>query len=163
MAGKSAFQWPRRRLAGAFAGISLVIVAVLGYDLEESRLEAIKNARAVSDNISRLLSERLDGSIREVDFVLRDLVDRVSAMPNAFGGQASPALDRLVAAKRATLPQASSLASSIHGASPSPPIRLASATGPRNPTSRPSPPTDRSMRRPWPLSGAGRRRARLRP
>jgi diguanylate cyclase (GGDEF)-like protein/PAS domain S-box-containing protein len=83
---------------------------VLGYDLEESRLEAIKNARAVSDNISRLLSERLDGSIREVDFVLRDLVDRVSAMPNAFGGQASPALDRLVAAKRATLPQASSLA-----------------------------------------------------
>jgi diguanylate cyclase (GGDEF)-like protein/PAS domain S-box-containing protein len=110
MPGKSAYQRPRRRLAAAVTGISLVIVAVLGADLGDSRRQAVEKARAVSDNISRLLTERLDGSIREADFVLRDVVDRIESMPLAAGGQRGFALDRFVAAKRATLPQATSLA-----------------------------------------------------
>jgi diguanylate cyclase (GGDEF)-like protein/PAS domain S-box-containing protein len=108
MPGKSAYLRPRRRLAAAVAGISLAIIAVLGADLSDSRRQAVEKARAVSDNISQLLTERLDGSIREADFVLRDVVDRIESAPPA-GGQRGPILDRFVAAKRATLPQATSL------------------------------------------------------
>ncbi len=110
MSGNSAFQKPRRRLIAEVAGISFVIVAVFGVDLGDSRRLAIDNARAVSDNLSRLLSERLDGSVREVDFVLRDLAGRLAGFPSFSSGARSPDLDGLVAAKRATLPQASSLA-----------------------------------------------------
>ncbi len=110
MPGTSAFHRPSRRLIAAVTGISLAIGAVLWLDLDDSRRQAVENARAVSDNISRLLSERLDGSVREVDFVLRDLVDRIASLPSIAGAQRAAELGRLVAAKRATLPQASSLA-----------------------------------------------------
>ena len=109
MSGNSAFQKPRRRLIAEVAGISFVIVAVIGLDLVDSRRLAVDNARAVSDNLSRLLSERLDGSVREVDYVLRDLVDRLAGLPSNLSGVKNADLDRLVAAKRVTLPQASSL------------------------------------------------------
>jgi diguanylate cyclase (GGDEF)-like protein/PAS domain S-box-containing protein len=94
----------------AVLGISLAIIAVLGLDLGDSRRQAVEKARAVSDNMSHLLTERLDGSIRETDFVLRDLVDRVETMLPVAGSAREAVLDRLLSAKRATLPQASSLA-----------------------------------------------------
>jgi diguanylate cyclase (GGDEF)-like protein/PAS domain S-box-containing protein len=109
MPGNFAFTRPRQRLAAAVTGISLAIIAVLWLDLADSRRLAIENARAVSDNLSRLLSERLDGSVREVDYVLRDLVDVLSTTPYATRDAKSAALDRLVQAKLSTIPQASSL------------------------------------------------------
>jgi diguanylate cyclase (GGDEF)-like protein/PAS domain S-box-containing protein len=108
MPGNSAYLRPRRRLIAAVAAISVAIIAVLGLDLVDSRRQTVDTARAVSDNLSRLLSNRLDASVREVDYVLRDLVDRVSGRPLTIVGR-SPELERLVAAKRATLPLASSL------------------------------------------------------
>ncbi len=110
MPGKSANQRPRRRLAAAVLGISAAIIAIVGLDLSDSSRQAVANAKAISDNLSLLLSNRLDGSVREVDYVLRDLVDTVSALYSSSGLVKSSALGRLVASKRATLPQASSLA-----------------------------------------------------
>lgn len=110
MAGSRAFSRPRSRLIAGVSGISLAIVAVLALDLGDSRRQAVDNARAVSDNMSRLLSERLDGSIREVDYVLRDLVDRLADRPSLMSLAQGDKLEKLVSAKRSTLPQASSLA-----------------------------------------------------
>ncbi len=110
MPAKSAYQRPHRRLALAVLGISAAIIAIVGLDLSDSRRQAVSNARAVSDNLSRLLSNRLDGSVREVDYVLRDIVDKVSAPSSVLDSTRSAELERLVASKRATLPQASSLA-----------------------------------------------------
>ena len=93
----------RRRLTAVVAGISLTISILFGLDLSDYRHQAVDKARAVSDNMARLLSERLDGSVREVDYVLRDVVDK------ARSGARGPALGRVVDAKRLTLKQASSL------------------------------------------------------
>jgi len=64
---------PRRRLIAAVLGVSVAMTALLSLDLSDYRRQAVDKARAVSDNMTRLLSERLDGSVREVDYVLRDL------------------------------------------------------------------------------------------
>jgi diguanylate cyclase (GGDEF)-like protein/PAS domain S-box-containing protein len=113
MPGNSGYHRPRRRIIAAVAGVSIVILAVFALDLSDSRRQAAENARAVSDNLSRLLSNRLDGSVREVDYVLRDLVDVVPGLLPAVEGARnavrSAQLLRLLAAKRATLPQATSL------------------------------------------------------
>ena len=110
MTAKIATLRPRRRLAAAVLGISAAIIAIVGLDLSDSRLQAASNARAVSDDLCRFLSTRLDGSVREVDYVLRDLVDKVSTSSRALRSARNPELEGLVASKRATLPQASSLA-----------------------------------------------------
>jgi len=106
MPGNSANLKPRRRLIAAITGICLVMIGILGFDLSDNRRQAVEAARQNSDNMSRLLSERIDGSVREVDYVLRDLVDRLSSpsLPSDKAG-----LARLADAKRATLPHASAL------------------------------------------------------
>jgi diguanylate cyclase (GGDEF)-like protein/PAS domain S-box-containing protein len=83
----------------AVIAVSVAMAALLALDLSDYRRQAVDKARAVSDNMSRLLSERLDGSIREVDYVLRDLADDPLPVRQAEAD-----------AKRATLSQASSLA-----------------------------------------------------
>jgi diguanylate cyclase (GGDEF)-like protein/PAS domain S-box-containing protein len=93
----------RRRLTAVVAGISLAISILFGLDLSDYRHQAIEKAQAVSDNMTRLLSERLDGSVRETDYVLRDVVDKVRSDTRG------PELRRVVDAKRLTLKQASSL------------------------------------------------------
>jgi diguanylate cyclase (GGDEF)-like protein/PAS domain S-box-containing protein len=95
----SAHHGPKRRAFAAVVAVGVAISALLSLDLIEYRRQAVDKARAVSDNMSRLLSERLDGSVREVDYVLRDLADDVPSIKRAK-------LD----AKRATLPNASALA-----------------------------------------------------
>jgi diguanylate cyclase (GGDEF)-like protein/PAS domain S-box-containing protein len=99
MPANSAYHGPRRRLIAAVAAVGVAMAALLSLDLVDYRRQAVDKARSVSDNMSRLLSERLDGSVREVDYVLRDLADSVPATSRA-----------MVEAKRATLPKASSLA-----------------------------------------------------
>jgi diguanylate cyclase (GGDEF)-like protein/PAS domain S-box-containing protein len=99
MPANSAYHGPRRRLFAAVAAVSIALIALLSLDLSDYRRQAVDKARAVSDNMSRLLSERLDGSVREVDYVLRDLADSIPMASQA-----------MVDAKRATLPQSSSLA-----------------------------------------------------
>jgi diguanylate cyclase (GGDEF)-like protein/PAS domain S-box-containing protein len=95
----SAHLGPKRRAFAAALAVGAAIAALLCVDAVEYRRQAIDKARAVSDNMSRLLSERIDGSVREVDYVLRDLADGAP--------QASRAV---LDAKRATLPNASALA-----------------------------------------------------
>jgi diguanylate cyclase (GGDEF)-like protein/PAS domain S-box-containing protein len=95
----SAHHTPKLRAIGAVVAVGLTMTVLLVLDVVEYRHQAIDKARAVSDNMSRLLSERLDGSVREVDYVLRDLADKGPSMTRAR-------LD----AKRATLPNASALA-----------------------------------------------------
>jgi diguanylate cyclase (GGDEF)-like protein/PAS domain S-box-containing protein len=75
------------------------MTALLSLDLSDYRRQAVDKARAVSDNMTRLLSERLDGSVREVDYVLRDLAGGLLK-------ETQPLMDD----KRSSLPQASSLA-----------------------------------------------------
>jgi diguanylate cyclase (GGDEF)-like protein/PAS domain S-box-containing protein len=109
----SAHHGPKRRAYAAVAAVGIAIAALLVIDLIEYRRQAIDKARAVSDNLTRLLSERLDGSVREVDYVLRDLADDARSMSAAR-------LD----AKRYTLPNASALAvldawGNVSAASPS--------------------------------------------
>ena len=99
MPANGAYHGPRRRLIAAVAGVSIAMTALLSLDLNDYRRQAVDKARIVSDNMSRLLSERLDGSIREVDYVLRDLSAGAPAQSQA-----------VLEAKRKTLPQASSLA-----------------------------------------------------
>jgi diguanylate cyclase (GGDEF)-like protein/PAS domain S-box-containing protein len=99
MPANSAYHGPRRRLYAAVAGVSLAMIALLSLDLGDYRRQAVDKSRAVSDNMSRLLSERLDGSVREVDYVLRDLADDA---PTPSQG--------VIEDKRTTLPQASSVA-----------------------------------------------------
>jgi diguanylate cyclase (GGDEF)-like protein/PAS domain S-box-containing protein len=94
----------RWRFNAVVAGISLTIFILFVLDLSDYRRQAIEKARAASDNMTRLLSERLDGSLREVDYVLRDVVDKTRS------GVRGPELGRLVEAKRLTIKQASSLA-----------------------------------------------------
>jgi diguanylate cyclase (GGDEF)-like protein/PAS domain S-box-containing protein len=103
MPGSSAYLGPRKRLFAAVAGISIAISTLLCLDLVDYRHQAIEKARAVSDTTSRLLSERFDGSVREVDFVLRDILDDVRL------GSRGASLERIVADKRRTLSQASSI------------------------------------------------------
>jgi diguanylate cyclase (GGDEF)-like protein/PAS domain S-box-containing protein len=99
MPANSAYHGPRRRLIAAVAAVSIAMTALLSIDLADYRRQAVDKARVVSDNMSRLLSERLDGSIREVDYVLRDLAGGLPSLSQS-----------MVDAKRGTLPQASSLA-----------------------------------------------------
>jgi hypothetical protein len=103
MPGNSAYLGPRKRLFAVVAGISIAISALLCLDLIDYRHQAVDKARAVSDNMSRLLSERFDGSVREVDFVLRDILDDVSL------GTRGSRLETIIATKRRTLSQASSI------------------------------------------------------
>ena len=95
----SSHHGPRLRALAAVAAVGITMTVLLSLDVAEYRRQAIDKARAVSDNMSRLLSERLDGSVREVDYVLRDLADKGPSPTRAK-------LD----AKRATLPNASALA-----------------------------------------------------
>jgi diguanylate cyclase (GGDEF)-like protein/PAS domain S-box-containing protein len=106
MPGNSALSRTSWRLIAAISGICIAMVAILSFDLADNRRQVVAAARQNSENMSRLLSERMDASIREVDYVLLDMVDRLSAYPST--GKAE--LTRLVAAKRATLPHASALA-----------------------------------------------------
>jgi diguanylate cyclase (GGDEF)-like protein/PAS domain S-box-containing protein len=88
-----------RKVFAAVAAVGVAMAALLSLDLIGYRHQAIDKARTVSDNLSRLLSERIDGSVREVDYVLRGLADDASSIKHAK-----------LEAKRATLPNASVLA-----------------------------------------------------
>jgi diguanylate cyclase (GGDEF)-like protein/PAS domain S-box-containing protein len=93
----------RWRFNAVVTGISLTIVILFSLDLSDYRRQAIEKTRAASDNMTRLLSERLDDSIREVDYVLRDVTDETRS------GVRGPGLRRVVEAKSHTLKQSSSL------------------------------------------------------
>jgi diguanylate cyclase (GGDEF)-like protein/PAS domain S-box-containing protein len=108
MPGNSAYQRSRRRIIAAITGVGFAMIACLCYDLVENRRQAVEAASAVSDTLSRLLSERLDGSIREVDYVLRDLADRANSAV-LEGDARDHGLDLVFDAKRATLSQALTL------------------------------------------------------
>jgi diguanylate cyclase (GGDEF)-like protein/PAS domain S-box-containing protein len=118
MPADSSHDTTRRRLIAAVAGVSCAILAAIGLDLVDSRRHAVDNARSVSLSMTRLLSERLDGSVREVDYVLRDLVHDVSKLSPFPGGGKNMEIERLVAARRATLPQAASLSVFDHQGRP---------------------------------------------
>jgi diguanylate cyclase (GGDEF)-like protein/PAS domain S-box-containing protein len=94
----SAHHGSKRRAYAATAAVGIAITALLVVDAIEYRRQAVDKARAASDNMSRLLSERIDGAVREVDYVLRDLADDAPATSRAE-----------LNAKRATLPNASAL------------------------------------------------------
>jgi len=95
----SAHHGHKLRAFAAAAAVGVAVTALLLLDAIEYRRAVIEKARAVSENVSRLLSERLDSAVREVDYVLRDLADDAPSVT-------ASRLD----SKRATLPNASSLA-----------------------------------------------------
>ena len=105
MPGKNIYYRSRHRLVASFGGIILAMIALLGFDLVENRRQAFETARILSDTMSRLLSERIEASVREADHVLIDLIDSF-----AESSQSKAKLRRLVEARGATLPPASSLA-----------------------------------------------------
>jgi hypothetical protein len=123
-----------RKVFAAVAAVGVAMAALLSLDLIGYRHQAIDKARTVSDNLSRLLSERIDGSVREVDYVLRGLADDASSIKHAK-----------LEAKRATLPNASVLAVFD-------PWENATASIPSAPAWGPSSPTAPSRRRPRPSS-----------
>jgi PAS domain S-box/diguanylate cyclase (GGDEF) domain len=92
-----------RRIFAAVAAIALVFLVLFSADLVGYRGQELEKERIVSESLTRLLSVRIDGAIRELDFVLRDVADK------EHSGLRGADLQRIAEAKRATLSQASSL------------------------------------------------------
>lgn len=96
----------RRSLLVAMAGIGIVLVAILCVDLAGSRRQAFEKARSSADNASLLLSERLHGSLHEVDYVLDDIAESAAPRLSADPATASRDFHKLLLLKLEALPQA---------------------------------------------------------